>query len=101
MPVVPVCDVVCDVVCARATADLAVETGAIPVNVRFAITGRVDVDLTTLALRGFFADLMASFMALAPVRSANRAMALRERWNDRLKITTYRCLAYDAHQYMG
>jgi hypothetical protein len=37
------------------------------------------VGLTTLVLRDFFADLMASFMALAPVRSANRAMALSER----------------------
>jgi hypothetical protein len=52
-------------------------------------------------LRGFFADLMASLMALAPVRSANRAMALSERWNDRLKIATYRCPAYDAHQNVG
>jgi hypothetical protein len=91
----------CDIVCARATADFVVETGAIPVKVRFAVTGRVDVGLTTPDLRGFFADLMASFMALAPVRSANRAMALSEPWNDRLKIATYRCLAYDAHQYMG
>lgn len=85
MPVVPFCDIVC----ACLLADFAVETGAIPVKVRFAVTGRVDVDLTTLGLRGFFADLMASFMALAPVRSVNRAMALSERCSDRLKITTY------------
>ncbi len=91
----------CDIVCARATADFAFETGAIPFKVRFAVTGRVDVGLKALGLRGFIADLMVSFMALAPVRSANRVMALSERWNDRLKIATYRCLAYDAHQYMG
>jgi hypothetical protein len=97
MPVVPFCDIVC----ARLLADFAVETGAIPVNVRFAVTGRVDLGLTTLGVRGFFADLMASFMALAPVRIDIRAMALSERWNDRLKIATYRCLAYEAHQYMG
>jgi hypothetical protein len=97
MPLVPFCDIVC----ARLLADFAVETGAIPVKVRFAVTGRVDVGLTTLVLRGFFADLKASFMALAPVRSANRAMALSERWNDRLKIATYRCPAYDAHQNVG
>jgi hypothetical protein len=97
MPVV----LFCDIVCARATADFVVETGAIPVNVRFAVAGPVDVVLTTLDLRGFFADLMASFMALAPVRSANRAMTLSERWSERLKIATYRCLAYDANQYMG
>jgi hypothetical protein len=80
--------------------DFAIETGAIPVNARFAVMGRAGVGLTTLGLRIFFADLIASFMALAPVRSANRAMALSERWNDRLKRATYRCLAYDAHQYM-
>jgi hypothetical protein len=79
----------------------AIETGAIPVKVRFAATGRFDVGLTTLGLRSFFADLMASFMALAPVRSAKRAMALSERWSERLKVATYRCPAYDAHKYMG
>jgi hypothetical protein len=77
------------------------ETGAIPDTGRFAVTGRRDGALTTLGLLGFFADLIASLMALAPVRSANRAMALSERWNDRLKMATYRCLAYDAHQNMG
>ena len=97
MPVVPFRDIVR----ARATADFAVETGAIPVKVRFAVTGRGDERLTTLCLRGFLAGVIASFMALAPVRSANRAMALSDRWNDRLKIAAYRCLAYDAHQYMG
>jgi hypothetical protein len=40
-------------------------------------------------------------MALAPVRSANRAMALSERWSERLKIATYACLAINAHQYTG
>ena len=90
-----------DIVCARATTDFAVETGAIPVKVRFAVLGRVDVGLTSLGLHCFIADLMVSFMAFAPVRSANCVMALSERWNDRLKIATYRCLAYDAHQYMG
>jgi hypothetical protein len=57
--------------------------------------------LTTLGLRGFFADLMASFMALALVRSAIRAMALSERWSERLKTATYRCLANKARQYPG
>jgi hypothetical protein len=89
MPVVPFCDILC----ARILADFAVETGAIPVKVRFAVTGRVDVGLTTLGLRDFFADLIASFMALPLVRSANRAMALSERWSERLKIATYACLA--------
>jgi hypothetical protein len=97
MPVLPFCDIVC----ARATADFAVETGAIPGKVRFAVTGRVDGGLITLGLRDFFAELKASLMALAPVRSANRAMALSERWDDRFKIATYRCLAYDAHQFMS
>lgn len=96
MPVVSFCDIVF----ARATADLAIETGAIPDKARFPEIGRVDVGLTTLDFRGFLAGLMANVMALAPVRSANRAMALRERWNNRLKVATYRCLAYDAHQYM-
>jgi hypothetical protein len=41
---------------------------------------------------------MASFMALALVRSAIRAMALNERWNERLKTATYRCLANQAGQ---
>jgi hypothetical protein len=94
MPVVPFCDIVC----ARATADFAVETEAIPVKVRFAVTGRVDVGLTTLGFGDFFADLKASFIALAPVRSANRAMALNERWSERLKIATYACLANNARQ---
>jgi hypothetical protein len=84
MPVVPFCVVVC----ARLLADFAIETGAIPVTGRSAVTGRRDGALTTLGLLGFFADLMASFMALAPVRSASRAMALSERWNDRLKMAT-------------
>jgi hypothetical protein len=97
MPVVPFCDIVC----ARLLADFAIETGAIPVTGRFAVTGLRDGGLTTLGLRGFFADLMATLMALAPVRSANRAMALSERWNDRFKIATYRCPAYDAHQSLG
>lgn len=57
--------------------------------------------LTTLGLRGFFADFMASFMALALVRSAIRAMALSERWNERLKIATYGCLASSARPYPG
>jgi hypothetical protein len=73
--------------------DFAIETGAIPVKVRCAAKGRVDAGLTTLGLRSLFADLMASFMALAPVRSAKRAMALSERWSERLKMATYRCLA--------
>jgi hypothetical protein len=97
MPVVSCCDTVC----LRLLADFAVETGAIPGKVRVAVTVRVDVGLTTLGLRDFFADLMASFMALALVRSANRAMALSERWNDRFEIATYKCLAYDADQYMS
>jgi hypothetical protein len=97
MPVAPFCDIVC----ARLLADFAIATGAIPVTGCFAVTGRREGRLTTLGLRGFFADLMASLMALAPVRSANRAMALSERWNDRLKIATYRCPAYDAHQNVG
>jgi hypothetical protein len=92
MPVVPFGDNVF----ARATTDFADKTGAIPVKVRFAETDRVTVGFTALGLRGFLAGLMARFMALAPVRSANRAMALSERWNDRLKIATYRCLAHDA-----
>jgi hypothetical protein len=50
--------------------------------------------LTTLGLRSLFADFIASFMALAPVRSANRAMALNERWSDRLTVTTYGQLAH-------
>jgi hypothetical protein len=86
---------------AGAIADFAVETGAIPGKVRVAVTGRVDVGLTTLGLGDFFADLMASFMALAPVRSANRAMALSERWSERLKIATYACLANNAGEYTG
>jgi hypothetical protein len=94
MPVVPFCDIVC----ARILADFAVETEAISVKVRFAVTGRVGVGLTTLGLRDFFADLKASFIALAPVRSANRAMALSERWSERLKIATYRCRAGKAGQ---
>jgi hypothetical protein len=44
---------------------------------------------------------MASFMALAPERSAKRAMALSERWSDRFKITTYRCPANGAHPHTG
>jgi hypothetical protein len=59
------------------------------------------VGLPTLGLRGFFAELIASFMALAPVRSANRAIALSERWSERLKIATYACLAKKARQYTG
>ena len=90
-----------DIVCSRLPADFAVEAGAIPVKARFAVTGRVDVGLTTPDLRGFFAVLIASFMALTPVRSANRAMVLSERWNNRLKMATYKCLAYDAYQCMG
>jgi hypothetical protein len=97
MPVVPFGDIVC----ARATADFAVETGAIPVKVRFAVTGRVDVGLITLVLRGLFAYLIASFMALAPVRSANRAMALSERWSERLKIAAYERIANKARQCTG
>jgi hypothetical protein len=88
MPVVH-CD---DVDWTGVVSYFANETGVIPVKVRFAVTGRVNVGLA-LGLRGFFADLMASFMALAPVRSANRAMALSERWSERLKIATYKCLA--------
>jgi hypothetical protein len=97
MPLVPISDTVC----LRLLADFAVETGAISVKVRFPVTGRVDVGLTTLGLRGLITDLMASFMALSPVRSANRAMALRELWNERLKIATYRCLGNNARQYTG
>ena len=97
MPVIPFCEIVW----ARLLADFAMGTGVIPVTGRFAVAGRRDGGLTTLGLRGFFADLMACFMTLAPVRSAIRAMALSERWNDRLKTATYRGPAYDAHQNMG
>jgi hypothetical protein len=75
MPVVH-CDSVarsCDL------ADLAVGVGAGTVKTRFAVLGRADLGWATLGLRGFLAGFMASFMALAPVRSANRAMALNER----------------------
>jgi hypothetical protein len=63
--------------------------------------GRAVVGLTTLGLRSLFADLIATFMALPPVRSANRAMALSERWSEGLKIATYACLANNARQYTG
>jgi hypothetical protein len=82
-----------DVVCTSLLADFAVETGTLLVKVRFTGTGRANVGLTTLGLRGFFADLIASFMALAPERRANRVMALNERWNERFKMPTYRCHA--------
>ena len=82
-------------------SDFAVSTEAPAVEVRFAVLCRADVGLTTLSLRDIFADLMASFMDLAPVRNANRAMALSERWSERLKIATYRCLANKARQYPG
>ena len=82
-------------------SDFAVSTEAPPVKVRFAVLCRADVGLTTLSLRDIFADLMASFMDLAPVRNANRAMALSERWSERLKIATYRCMANKARQYPG
>jgi hypothetical protein len=81
-------------------AELAAGTKARPVNVCFAVVDRIDVRVTTLALRGTFTGFMASFMALAPVRSAKRAMTLSERWSERLKIATYRCLAGKAGQYM-
>jgi hypothetical protein len=81
----------CDIVCARAIEDFLVETGAIAVKVRFALTGRAGVGLPTLGLRGLFAELIASVMALAPVRSANRAIALSERWSERLK-NGYLCM---------
>jgi hypothetical protein len=90
-----------DVVCTGLIADFAIETGAIPVKVRFAAMGRAGVGLTTPDLRGLFADFMASFMALAPVRIANRAMVLSDRWNDRLKIAAYACIANKARQYTG
>jgi hypothetical protein len=84
----------CDIVArSTAVADFVVGTEALPATVRFARLGRADAGLTALDLRGFFADRIASFMALAPVRSANRAMALSERWSERLKIATYACLA--------
>lgn len=82
-------------------SDFAVSTEAPPVKVRFAVLCRADVGLTTLSLRDIFADLMASFMDLAPVRNANRAMALSERWSERLKIATYGCLANKTRQYPG
>jgi hypothetical protein len=69
-------------------ADLAVGT----------MLDRTGARLTALGLRGFLAGFMASFMALALVRSAIRAMALNERWNERLKTATYRCLADQAGQ---
>jgi hypothetical protein len=97
MPVVH-CD---DVDWTGVVTDFAIETGAIPVKVRFAVVGRAGVGLTNLGLRSFFADLIASFMALAPVRSASRAMALSERWSELLKIAFYACLANKARPYTG
>jgi hypothetical protein len=82
-------------------AEISVGTEARPANTRFAVVDRVGVRVTTLGLRGFLTGFMASFMALAPVRSAKRAMALSERWNEWLKIATYRCLAGKAGEYMG
>jgi hypothetical protein len=60
--------------------------------------GRTGVGLPSLGVRSFLADLIASFMDLAPVRSANFAMALRDRWSERLKIAAYACLANNARQ---
>lgn len=76
------------VLCTRLPTDLAAVTEAVFVTVRFALLGRADPGLTALDRLGFFADLMASFMTLAPVRTANRVMALSERCSDRLKMTT-------------
>lgn len=67
------------VLCTRLPAAFAVETEAVPATLRFARLGRADAGLTALDGLGFFADLMASFKALAPVRSANRVIALSER----------------------
>lgn len=73
-------DVHCDSVARSCKlVDLVVGIGAGPVKTRFAVLGRADFALATLGLRGCFAGFMASFMALAPVRSANRVMALKER----------------------
>jgi hypothetical protein len=66
-------------VCTSLLATIAVGTGSIRVKVRFAAIVPAEVGLTTRGVRGVFADLMANFMALAPVRKANRAMAVNER----------------------
>jgi hypothetical protein len=42
---------------------------------------------------------MASFMALAPVRIARRAMALNERWSDRVKTCAQKGRAESAGRY--
>lgn len=89
------------VACTSAVADFAVGTEALPVIVRFALLGRTDAGLSAIDLRAFFSDRIASFMALAPVRRANRAMALSERWSERLKIGTYACLADHARNDTG
>jgi hypothetical protein len=94
--------VICgNVVGTRLLADFAAGTDTRPIKVRFAVLDRADVHLTTLGLRGIFADRMASFMARAPARKATRAMALSERWSDRLKIAAHKSLANETHHDTG
>jgi len=94
--------VICgNVVGTRLLADFAVGTDTPPSNVRFAGLDRTNMGLTTLALRVIFADLMASFMALAPARSATRAMTLNERWSDRLKTAAQKSVANETRHDTG
>jgi hypothetical protein len=85
-----------DGVCTSSLGDFELAIGEIRFKVRLATMGLPGVGIATFDLRGFFADCMANFMVLAPARNANRAMALNERWSERLMVAIGGCLAYSA-----